>query len=256
MPKHMYILINYKILIIIRAEILEVRMVNLKISKGFTLAEVLITLGIIGVVAAITIPNLITEHQKRTTVTKLQKAISVMNQAYRLSYDELGEPSLDESFAMGQKYFKTYWAPYIKTSSLCNTYQECGYDSLTPWTFADGSKDTTYVVMNSYNCSFYTMDGIFYVVVVAGGKSGGGLMPSDTIYVDVNGGKKPNVWGKDVFRLTRVIKDNGGGGVQPFYYTNSNSVINSDCSKKGKGYTCAEKIKRAGWKIDKDYPWK
>ena len=48
---------------------------------GFTLAETLITLGIIGIVAAMTIPNLITEHQKRASVTKLQRAISVINQA-------------------------------------------------------------------------------------------------------------------------------------------------------------------------------
>lgn len=38
---------------------------------GFTLAEVLITLGVIGVVSAITIPTLITNHQKRQTVVKL-----------------------------------------------------------------------------------------------------------------------------------------------------------------------------------------
>ena len=44
---------------------------------GFTLAEVLITLGIIGVVAAMTMPILYTNIQKKTTVAKLQKAISI-----------------------------------------------------------------------------------------------------------------------------------------------------------------------------------
>lgn len=39
----------------------------LKNTKAFTLAEVLITLGIIGVVAALTIPGLITNFQKRET---------------------------------------------------------------------------------------------------------------------------------------------------------------------------------------------
>ena len=38
--------------------------------KAFTLAEILITLGIIGVVAAMTIPTLITNYQKKQTVTK------------------------------------------------------------------------------------------------------------------------------------------------------------------------------------------
>ena len=55
-------------------------------DKGFTLAEILITLGIIGVVAAMTIPTLITNYQKKASVTKLQKAISILNQAYKLSF--------------------------------------------------------------------------------------------------------------------------------------------------------------------------
>ncbi len=41
---------------------------------GFTLAEVLITLGIIGVVAALTIPTLVNNYQKKTYVTGLQRA--------------------------------------------------------------------------------------------------------------------------------------------------------------------------------------
>ena len=45
-------------------------------KKGFTLAEVLITFGIIGVVAAITMPMLITHYQKQATVNQLKKAYS------------------------------------------------------------------------------------------------------------------------------------------------------------------------------------
>ena len=40
-------------------------------KKGFTLAEVLITLGIIGVVAALTLPSLITNYRKKQTVAQL-----------------------------------------------------------------------------------------------------------------------------------------------------------------------------------------
>ena len=63
---------------------------------GFTLAEVLITLGIIGVVAAMTIPNLIQHYSQEATVNKLKKTISVLNQAYRLSFDDVGEPGADQ----------------------------------------------------------------------------------------------------------------------------------------------------------------
>lgn len=52
-----------------------------KLSLGFTLAEVLITLGIIGVVAALTIPTLIEKYKTKTTAVKLEKFYTIMSQA-------------------------------------------------------------------------------------------------------------------------------------------------------------------------------
>ena len=53
--------------------------------RAFTLAEVLITLGVIGVVAAMTMPTLIANHKKKVVVTKMEKFYSSMNQAIKLS---------------------------------------------------------------------------------------------------------------------------------------------------------------------------
>ena len=58
---------------------------------AFTLAEVLITLGIIGVVAALTIPNIIDKYNEIQTVTKLKKAYSVLAQSYNLYMEETGD---------------------------------------------------------------------------------------------------------------------------------------------------------------------
>ena len=57
---------------------------------AFTLAEVLITLAIIGVVAAMTIPTLIANYQEKQTVTQLTKAYSMLSQAVQLMYAEYG----------------------------------------------------------------------------------------------------------------------------------------------------------------------
>lgn len=101
-----------------------------KKKVAFTLAETLITLGIIGVVAAMTIPNLITTHQKKVTVTKLQKSISVLNQAYKLSVAEQGQPEVDDILNMQiEDYFYKYWAPYLKHATYCETPMDCGYTS-------------------------------------------------------------------------------------------------------------------------------
>lgn len=55
---------------------------------GFTLAEVLITLGIIGVVAAITIPALISNYQMTANRTKLKKIASILNQVGQMSKEK------------------------------------------------------------------------------------------------------------------------------------------------------------------------
>ncbi len=59
-------------------------------KKGFTLAEVLITLGIIGVVAALTLPSLIQNYKEQATVTRVKKFYSVFSQAYAMAVQENG----------------------------------------------------------------------------------------------------------------------------------------------------------------------
>ena len=220
-------------------------------KAAFTLAEVLITLGIIGVVAAMTIPTLMTHFQQEQTVIKLKKAISVINQAYRLSYDDVGEP--EDSYTIGaDEYFKTYWAPYIKVLHYCSTYKDCGYKSNMPWSYANGSSSDTGLVYPNKRTTFYSMDGILYVVFTAAGPDDN-IGADYRIYVDINGGQGPNIYGRDLFVLTRVQEN--GGGVRPYGYEQSDTNINKNCSKTGTGGYCAEKIRRAGWKIEKDYPW-
>ncbi len=82
-----------------------------------------------------------------------------------------------------------------------------------------------------------------------------GTSGSLSIIVDVNGSKGPNVFGKDVFDLRGSNFEDIG--IQPCGYDKTNEEINEDCSKSkdGTGHYCAEKIKRAGWQIDKSYPW-
>ena len=57
---------------------------------GFTLAEVLITLGIIGVVAAMTIPNLIANTRSSQYRSAFKKAVSTLSQAARMSQAQYG----------------------------------------------------------------------------------------------------------------------------------------------------------------------
>ena len=228
-----------------------------KKEVAFTLAEVLITLGIIGIVAAMTIPTLISNYQKKQTVTKLQKAISIFNQAYKMSFDEVGNPSPQEAFDMGPtKYINTYWAPYLKINNICKTYSDCGYDSSAPTFKSNGQKWTSVIINESTRIGVQTMDGITYIIFTSQWNPNDNNFTSlsNFVWVDLNGGEKPNRFGRDIFALQRIENK----GVFPDCYDSSNSYVDKECLslEGGVGYCCAEKIKRAGWKIDKSYPWK
>ena len=67
------------------------------VKKGFTLAEVLITLAIIGVVAAIAIPSVISNSQQQEFKTGLRKAVSVLNSAITMNMAIDGETPYDNA---------------------------------------------------------------------------------------------------------------------------------------------------------------
>ena len=99
----------------------------LKENLAFTLAEVLITLGIIGIVAALTIPNLMGEYKKRVVETELKKSYTELAQVIQRSevdneaaiywnwpYNGGTTGSLSYS---PDKFFQLYFAPYMNISS-------------------------------------------------------------------------------------------------------------------------------------------
>ena len=63
-----------------------------KQQKGFTLAEVLITLGIIGVVAAMTMPSIVGRYKEKQHTIQLQKFYSILSQAFKMAVLEYEEP--------------------------------------------------------------------------------------------------------------------------------------------------------------------
>ena len=99
---------------------------------GFTLAEVLITLGIIGIVSALTIPNLINKFEEKRTVTLLKETYSMLSQAmiyvvnehgpaatWRNATSASGLENIREDSARMMELFK----PYIKILKTCDESQ-------------------------------------------------------------------------------------------------------------------------------------
>ncbi|MDR1327493.1 MAG: type II secretion system GspH family protein [Heliobacteriaceae bacterium] len=223
--------------------------------QGFTLAEVLITLGIIGVVAALTMPSLVANYQKHVTVTRLKKAYSLIWESVKLAVADHGEISdweglegytLAGTEAVAAKYFE----PYIKGLEYCNTGfdKKCG-GALTG-IFGRNYKmpDGTQI---SFNMDAYTPDLIGEVLYYS---------------VDINGPKPPNKQGNDVFSFTalmdgRVVPgpfiENATRkelmeGIQVYYGT---VACSSDKTLQYGRYMCTQLIMQDGWQIKDDYPW-
>ncbi len=210
-----------------------------KTSKNaFTLAEVLITLVIIGVIAAITVPTLIQSTEKQEYVTKLKKANSVLKQvSYRISM-ESGYPVGDYTFMEDDAFFENFAREisYIKKCTASN--QGCfTSDSIKA---LNGNDWSNYDRKNS----LVAADGITYGWHNGQYCTGKGLSTEDQnncigrFIVDVNGQKAPNKFGRDVF-FFGVINDRG---IIPAGDANNSA----DCKKGSNGITCAAKVLREG----------
>ncbi len=131
---------------------------------GFTLAEVLITLGIIGIVAAMTMPTLIQKHRKQVVETHLKRFYSNMNQAIRLSEVDNGDKKYwdftnnvciadTHSEECLMSFYNKYLKPYLKVTDVQYKITSWGKGNLFLY-FPDGSavrlaylgKDMCYVI--------------------------------------------------------------------------------------------------------------
>lgn len=160
---------------------------------AFTLAEVLITLAIIGVVAAITIPSLMNKIQDAQFKNAAKEAYSKASQAVQNM--RANEGDLSDYYATFQS-FKPAFMKYFKVSRDCNARDCVPLDSTMYKSLANTS--ATDALWFFDDGQFITTDGMLWMF-----KNDPGVYPTIIlITVDVNGFKKPNVFGQDVFEFT------------------------------------------------------
>ena len=88
-------------------------------KSGFTLVEVLITLAIIGIVAMMVLPILVSSYKKKTAEARIDKFFSTMQQAILFSEANNGDiDNWDEPVSQSEvsDWFDKYIAKYIKNS--------------------------------------------------------------------------------------------------------------------------------------------
>lgn len=224
-----------------------------KHRSAFTLAEVLITLGIIGIVAAMTLPALIGKYQKVQTTTRLKKAYTTMAQALTRAQSDYGDTNLWENLSIDAesnegniivaKQVEKYILPYLKNvlSSGLSSLDEKGY---TIYYTANGNTNTNLAADSK---KFYIIEMADSTTFFFERESSGYLI----IYFDINGIKQNNIWGKDAFIF--YIEPQLGKFVPLGYKSDRTSLLNA-CKSEGK--VCAALIIQDGWEIKNDYPIK
>ena len=176
-------------------------------KSAFTLAEVLITLGIIGVVAVITLPSLIQRNIEKQRVAQLKKAYSELSQAYNLAIAENGSPTEWGMGGMNEEKSHYIMAnnmrKFLKLSVDCvdmtaeQTRVNCGHDNLyrnNSYQYGKGIRRLV-VLSDGVIVNIRTYSGLCNVQYSAIKNVCG------VISVDLNGATPPNRNGEDKFEI-------------------------------------------------------
>lgn len=238
-------------------------------KKAFTLAEVLITLGIIGIVAAMTIPTLISNYQKSQVLGQIKSTYAQLNNAIQMATVEYGTDINQwyipyDTAANATKYFvETYLLPNLKTISVCGADTSSACLHLVKYL---NSSTNTYISGYSNGYAFTMANGCMVEVMAADLNGPSVADVRVQVFFDVNGKNKPNILGKDAF-----IVELGGAPWQanvnknkfmPYGWavgderTDYTNFDGTNCDKTtGNGQRCLGLIMYDGWQIKDDYPW-
>jgi len=225
-------------------------------KSAFTLAEVLITLAIIGIVAAMTIPTLMQSYKKKVVEVKLQKFYAMINEAVRLSeidngdagswdfldafcsFNDENETSTRPQCKSGTEdaliWYNKYLAPYIKAIKV-----ETAQDK----TYCAGVGDDV-LCKNPSDVILYFADGSAFQF------SGRGM----NYYIDANqmiSDGRPEKWGINGFPFQFFPQEHIH--IQPY---SGGTPTPPECTPEGSGAYCTYAIWQNNWKIPENYPHK
>lgn len=224
-------------------------------TVAFTLAEVLITLAIIGVVAALTIPALVNYTNDLELKSAWKKSYSQLLNTYNQIKNDNGGNINGMGITSNATFaqtFKPYYDIVRDEPNLALILMPDGSQYVTKIKTMNGN--TGYIAAGMDNNAYFLIlkDGTFLIFLYSGGDANntstfngaslfGIIYNANRIFVDVNGVKGPNILGKDIFGV--MIYNNN---LVPFgAYLNGNTVptpggpIQNTCTSSTTGHSCS-----------------
>ena len=237
-------------------------------KKGFTLAEVLITLGVIGVVAALTLPNLLQNHQKKVFVTQLQRTVNLVSNSATALMGDNNAASLADSYLVAVTAtddegnvtgnYKDAQGKFMNT--YFKVARDCGTDNISAcigdtYYSLDRSKsfDLKSVLPPSAYC--VTINTGATVCMESMRPDEDGWHGHASVIIDVNGPSGPNTNGRDLFQFELYSDGRIGNYYQytgdPKSDTKASGETCQDWkSEQGYGGSCFQHIQADGWVMD------
>ena len=204
-------------------------------NKAFTLAEVLITLVIIGVIGALTVPALIQNTRKQEYVSALKKAYSTFSQAAQQIIAKEGSPKCDDGgWGCSSAEISEQFIKHLNILKDCGSGAGC---------FPQGAYKqideihNTSVWDNRKDMQKFILAGGMQTAVELIDKNCGQGNNNDLcayIYADLNGVKKPNIMGRDVFVFSLTEK-----GIRPTGCNNDGILCKPEITE---AWGCACKV--------------
>lgn len=236
-------------------------------KNAFTLAETVIALSLVGILAALTLPQVIDSHQRKLQAKTLSVAVSNFENAMNLMLLREGVDNLAST-----KAWKSVNNSMTRTSSSSNINKFM--KELEKYMPIESYKTATVNYKNlkgsanvSYNAPvrFFTKKGIEYKITIADVQTSsanesavmaaGGSYVSRAGYlqIDVNGEDKPNIEGRDYFDF-EIASD---GKIYPWRgedhcikngYTKENTK--TKCVTQREGHYCTAYLVENGYEMD------
>ena len=236
----------------------HVNLLPTKARFGFTLAEVLITLGIIGVVAAMTIPNLIANYKAHRLSSQFLESYSIIQQVFKqMEADDIS--LLPTDYNTGS-YYKTFMK-YLQAPTDCglggNIGLSAGNKKSKPCFNSNaGNTDVPYKTLDGKTNALSPLFDDGQIAL----QNGSLLLFENNIIeqrvyvsVDLNGyNNKPNRWGYDLFTFQLKDGELKTMGAKGTDYPDVDSYCNKSDGNDRNGIACAQKAKENPLEYFKD----
>ena len=224
---------------------------------AFTLAELLIALTIVGVVAVLTVPSVTKNIYTKSNIVKLEATVKLLN-------DAINNMMINERIndvADGSLFYDSdeFIGKYLKITSDCHNAAEDSYD-------ADCIIDASTIETAQNNggeqmgrlCGHGNNTTNFLVKLANGAKlrfCDSGFLSSNVsgyMLIDVNGGDPPNIFGRDVFEVE--VLDNGTVGQGNYLETHdldADDILNACLTDRNyAGFYCYYLLEHNNWEMN------